>query len=188
MTEYRASFDAAVRFSNGGDLTVHGFRVDVPSSDVGEAGIAALFVASLGLLMTDSVELRNVAILAEPHKGTRGGPADHGDGWPTPGGQLVELSHVIKPGMITYPGLPAPDITPYLTREASRTQYAPGTEFAIDQLTRARTSLPGPAPPGSLITTQHSSASTHSTSMTPRTANGLLTPCCSPPAYLSSST
>ena len=37
--------------------------------------------------------------------------------------------------MITYPGLPAPAITPFLTREASRAQYAPGTEFAIDQLT-----------------------------------------------------
>jgi hypothetical protein len=54
MTEYRASFDAAIRFSNGGDLTAHGFRVDVPSPDVDEAAIAALFVASLGLLMTDS--------------------------------------------------------------------------------------------------------------------------------------
>jgi kynurenine formamidase len=38
-------------------------------------------------------------------------------------------------GLITYPGLPGPAITPYLTREASRDHYAPGTEFAIDQLT-----------------------------------------------------
>jgi kynurenine formamidase len=37
--------------------------------------------------------------------------------------------------MITYPGLPGPAITPYLTREASREQYAAGTEFAIDRLT-----------------------------------------------------
>ena len=49
MTEYRASFDAAVRFSNGGDLSMHGFRVDVPSSGADETTIAALFVASLGL-------------------------------------------------------------------------------------------------------------------------------------------
>jgi arylformamidase len=135
MTEYRASFDAAINFSNGGDLAVHGFKVDVPSADVDEAGIAALFVASLGLLMTDAVELRNVTIAAEPHKGTRGGPADRGGNLPGPGGRLVELSHVIRPGMITYPGLPGPAITPYLTREASRARYAPGTEFAIDQLT-----------------------------------------------------
>ena len=144
MTEYRASFDAAVTFSNGGDLSVHGFRVDVPSPDIDGAGIAALFVASLGLLMTDAVELRNVEVFPEPHKGTRGGPADRGASVPHPGGrggggggggELVELSHVIRPGMVTYPGLPGPALVPYLTREASRAVYAPGTEFAIDQLT-----------------------------------------------------
>src|SRR5260370_21701414 len=49
--EYRASFDAAIRFSNGGDLTAPGFRGDIPSPDVGQAALAALFLASLGLLM-----------------------------------------------------------------------------------------------------------------------------------------
>ena len=105
MTEYRASFDAAVRFANGGDLTVHGFRVDVTGPDTGEDSIAGLFVASLGLLMTDSVTLTNVQIFAEPHKGTRGGPSDHAPQRPAAaGGALVELSHVIRAGMITYPG------------------------------------------------------------------------------------
>jgi arylformamidase len=135
VTEYRASFDAALTFSNGGDLAVHEFRVDVPSPNIDQAGIAALFVASLGLLMTETVELRNVRIFAEPHKGTRGGPADRAEGGRVPGGHLVELSHVIRPGLITYPGLPGPVITPFLTREASRSRYAPGTEFAIDEIT-----------------------------------------------------
>ncbi len=49
--------------------------------------------------------------------------------------RFVELSHVIREGMITYPGLPAPVITPHLTREDSRSRYAPGTEFAMDILT-----------------------------------------------------
>jgi arylformamidase len=122
VTEYRASFDAVISFSNGGDLTAHGFRVDVPSSEVSDAEIAALFVGSLGLLMTDSVKLSNVEVFAEPHKGTRGGPSDHSRGGPGTGGRLVELNHVIRAGMITYPGLPGPAI-------------APGTEFAIDELT-----------------------------------------------------
>ena len=135
MTEYRASFDATITFSNGGDLAVHGFRVDVPAADIDDAGIAALFVASLGLLMTDAVELRNVQVFAEPHKGTRGGPAEHVADAPAPGGRLVELSHVIRPGMVTCPGIPGPEITPFLTREASRGSYAPGTEFAIDRIT-----------------------------------------------------
>jgi arylformamidase len=135
VTQYRASFDAAVSFSNGGDLSGHGFRVDLPAPGTGEAEIAALFAASLGLLMTDSVQLSNVAVFAEPHKGTRGGPSDHRPGPAAVAGRLVELSHVIRAGLITYPGLPAPVITPHLTRQASRQHYAPGTEFAIDQLT-----------------------------------------------------
>jgi len=135
MTEYRASFDATVTFSNGGDLSVHDFRVDLPSAGVGEAEIAALFVASLGLLMTDSVRLSNIAIFAEPHKGTRGGPSDHAAAPAAPDGRFVELSHVVRAGMVTYPGLPGPSITPHLTREASRAVYAPGTEFAMDTIT-----------------------------------------------------
>jgi arylformamidase len=135
VTEYRASFDAVIGFSNGGDLTVHGFRVDVPGPDVGGAEIGALFVASLGLLMTDTAELSNVEVFAEPHKGTRGGPSDHTTSPTATGGRFAELSHVIRASMITYPGLPGPQINPYMTREASREHYAPGTEFAIDQLT-----------------------------------------------------
>jgi len=36
--------------------------------------------------------------------------------------------------MITYPGLPAPAIRPFLTREASRAHYAAGTEFHIGRI------------------------------------------------------
>ncbi len=48
---------------------------------------------------------------------------------------IVDLSHTIRAGLITYPGLPAPSITPHLTREASREIYGPGTEFAMDVIT-----------------------------------------------------
>lgn len=48
---------------------------------------------------------------------------------------FIELSHVIREGMITYPGLPAPTFAPHLTREDSRSRYAPGTEFAMDLIT-----------------------------------------------------
>ena len=55
---------------------------------------------------------------------------------PAPRGpRLVELSHPIAAGMTTYPGQPAPEITPHLTREASRAGYDPGTEFAIERIT-----------------------------------------------------
>jgi len=48
---------------------------------------------------------------------------------------LVDLSHTIRAGLVTYPGLPAPSIDSHLTREASREVYAAGTEFAIGAIT-----------------------------------------------------
>ena len=136
MTEYRAQFDATVIFSNGGGLHAQEFRVDLPRPDATPDQIAALFVASLGLLMVDRVELANLQLLTEPHKGTRGGPSDRarqavGTGAAT---RLVELSHVITAGMMTYPGLPGPEITAHLSRADSRSVYAEGTEFAIDRI------------------------------------------------------
>jgi len=49
--------------------------------------------------------------------------------------QVIDVSHPIRAGLITYPGLPAPVITPHLTRQESREKYAPGTEFAMDVIT-----------------------------------------------------
>ncbi|MGW0843175.1 cyclase family protein [Streptomyces sp. NPDC002787] len=48
--------------------------------------------------------------------------------------RIVDLSHPIRHGMITYPGLPGPEIGEHLTREASREIYAPGTEFAMGRI------------------------------------------------------
>ena len=47
---------------------------------------------------------------------------------------LIDLSHTIEHGMITYPGLPGPLICDYLSREASRGHYAPGVEFHIGKI------------------------------------------------------
>ncbi|HST47511.1 cyclase family protein [Jatrophihabitans sp.] len=132
--QYRAEFDATVTFSNGGGLRAERFRVDVPGPDTSERQVTELFVASLNLLMVERVELTALRLFAEPHKGTRGGPSDLPAAPATGGGTLVELSHPIEAGMVTYPGLPAPEIVPHLTREASRELYAPGTEFAMDRI------------------------------------------------------
>lgn len=50
---------------------------------------------------------------------------------------IVELSHRIHDGMITYPGVPAPRLGVHLSREDSREVYAPGTEFHIGTITLA---------------------------------------------------
>lgn len=128
MTEYRALLDATVTFSNGGTLSVTDFRLDVPHRDVSAAEVARLFVGSLGLLLTEDVRLGRLEIVEEAHRGTRGVPAPA----PAGPGRIVELNHVVRAGMTTYPGLPAPTITPHLTRADSRSHYAQGTEFAID--------------------------------------------------------
>lgn len=48
--------------------------------------------------------------------------------------QYVELNHVVRSGMVTYPGLPAPTITAHLSRERSPTVYAADTEFEIGHI------------------------------------------------------
>src|SRR5512147_1582303 len=48
--------------------------------------------------------------------------------------QLIDLSHEVEHGMITYKGLPAPIICDFLSREESRTHYAEGTEFNIGKI------------------------------------------------------
>ncbi|MEV3936430.1 cyclase family protein [Glycomyces sp. NPDC049804] len=48
--------------------------------------------------------------------------------------RLVELNHPITAGMTTYPGMPGPAITPYLTWEDSHSHYEDGTEFSIGRI------------------------------------------------------
>ena len=48
--------------------------------------------------------------------------------------ELIDLSHSIEHGMITYKGLPAPLVCDYLSREDSKKNYAPGTEFQIGKI------------------------------------------------------
>jgi arylformamidase len=47
---------------------------------------------------------------------------------------LLDLSHTIHDGLVTYPGLPAPMIRDHLSRADSRRSYAPGTEFHIGRI------------------------------------------------------
>jgi arylformamidase len=47
---------------------------------------------------------------------------------------LVDLSHVVEDGLLTYPGLPAARVDALLTHEGSRGRYAPGTTFHIGRI------------------------------------------------------
>lgn len=48
--------------------------------------------------------------------------------------RLLDLSHTVTAGMVTYRGLPGPVIGDHLTREASRPFYAGGTTFQIGKI------------------------------------------------------
>jgi arylformamidase len=48
--------------------------------------------------------------------------------------KLLDLSHNVENGMITYKGFPAPVICDYLSREESRSHYSGGTEFYIGKI------------------------------------------------------
>src|SRR6478752_5496319 len=128
MPDYRAHFVFDLRFANGGGLSGVGFRLDLPSDEVSEDELGRLLIAHLGLALVDDVELRGVRIVEEPHRGSRGVEVTASSA----ATRVVDLSHPIRAGLVTYPGLPAPTITPHLTREDSRSRYAPGTEFAMD--------------------------------------------------------
>lgn len=50
------------------------------------------------------------------------------------GSRLVDLSHEIAHGLVTYRGMPAPEIGDWLSRDASRAKYGPGTTFQIGRI------------------------------------------------------
>jgi kynurenine formamidase len=47
---------------------------------------------------------------------------------------LIDLSHRLEEGMVTYKGLPAPIMCDFLSREESRGRYSDGEEFAIQRI------------------------------------------------------
>ncbi len=129
--QWRVQFDAEVSFTNGGGLQAQGFRLDIPDRDISDEALAELFVQHLGLLMVDRVRISEKVVLREHHKGSRGTSEPGRQGTSR---RVVELSHVVRHGMITYPGLPGPEISEHMTREASRSHYASGTEFHIGRI------------------------------------------------------
>ncbi len=128
--EYRVQFDFEIDFSNGGGIRGQGFRLDIDGDEIGDDDLAFAIVSDLRLLMVSEVRILNKQIIREPHKRSRiAGQARGADGR-----TRIDLSHVVEDGMVTYPGLPAPVIRDFLSRDRSRAQYAEGTEFQIGMI------------------------------------------------------
>lgn len=127
----RVQFDFEVEFLNGGGIQGQGFRLDIEGEDIDDSALAQYIVQDLRLLMVGRVAILNKVIIVEPHKRSRASTAAEDKAVAT----LIDLSHTIEDGMITYKGLPAPLICDHLSREQSRSLYAPGTEFQIGKIT-----------------------------------------------------
>jgi arylformamidase len=124
MTDRRVQFDFEIDFSNGGGLSGREFRLDIAGDDITDEALADYLVRDMRLLMVRTVRIRNKTILAEPHKRLAAAS----------GSRLVDVSHDVEDGMVTYRGLPAPTIRDHWTREESRSHFAPGTEFHIGRI------------------------------------------------------
>src|SRR6516164_3190800 len=137
--EHRVRFDFEIDFLNGGGLQGQDFRLDIAGTDIGDEELARAIVADLRLLMVKGVRITNKRIIREPHKraaaARTGGAGGRGiTDAVSDSARLVDLSHAIEDGMVTYPGVPAPHVCDFLSREASKARYAPGTEFQIGRI------------------------------------------------------
>jgi arylformamidase len=130
MNDKRVCFDFDVEFANGGGIQGREFRLDIAGEEISDDELAAHIVRDLRLLMVSSLHIRNKRVISEQHK--RGRDAAVTDDQVAP--QVVDLSHTIRHGMVTYKGLPAPIICDHLSRLKSREIYAAGTEFQIGRI------------------------------------------------------
>jgi hypothetical protein len=125
VADRRVLFDFEIEFSNGGGLRGQGFRLDIEGDDIADEALADFLVRDMRLLMVGRVRIHNKTIIAEAHKRRKPAAAPS---------RLVDVSHDVEDGMITYRGLPPPVIRDHWTREESRRHFAPGTEFHIGRI------------------------------------------------------
>ncbi len=127
-TDRRVRFDFEVEFSNGGGIQGQDFRLDIEGEDISDGELADYIVRDMRLLMVGGVRILNKEIIEEPHKRARSSGTESRES------DLIDVSHAVEDGMVTYKGLPAPVVCDYLSREESRSHYDAGTEFQIGKL------------------------------------------------------
>ncbi|MCS4163874.1 cyclase family protein [Sphingobacterium sp. BIGb0116] len=123
----RVKFDFEIFFTNGGSIKGEDFRLDISGDDIIDSALADYIVEDMQLLMVGKVNILNKEILIEPHKRK---PIDES----VAEDFLIDLSHTIEDGLITYKGLPAPIICDYLSREQSKQNYDSDTSFQIGKI------------------------------------------------------
>ncbi len=138
--EYRAELDFEVTFTNGGSLRGREFRIDIDHPGMTEDELAEALIRDLGLLMVGRVDIHSRQVMRGQHRRGQARPPVPEPLPDAPGRRrqrrhTADLSHVIEDGMITYPGLPAPQVRPESVSSLGRASYAPGVEFRIGEVT-----------------------------------------------------
>jgi arylformamidase len=123
----RVKFDFEIFFTNGGSIKGEDFRLDISGNAITDEELSDYIVKDMRLLMVGQTKILNKEIFEEKHKRK---PIN--DKIETE--LLIDLSHTIENGLVTYKGLPAPIICDYLSRENSRQFYEEGTEFQIAKI------------------------------------------------------
>lgn len=123
--DHRVVFDFDIEFTNGGGIQGQDFRLDIAGETIADEELADYIIKDLRLLMVGKVKILNKFYIQEKHKRLPDQPGPE---------LLVDLSHTIFDGLITYKGLPAPVICDFLSREDSKGKYEEGTEFQIGKI------------------------------------------------------
>lgn len=123
----RVKFDFEIYFTNGGSIKGEDFCLDIANDTISDTALADYIVEDLRLLMVGETKILNKVVFNETHKRKPINEKVEAD-------LLIDLSHTIEHGLVTYKGLPAPIICDYLSRENSKQFYAEGTEFQIGKI------------------------------------------------------
>ncbi|MDR6944407.1 cyclase family protein [Mucilaginibacter pocheonensis] len=126
MNDKRVVFDFNISFTNGGGIQGQDFRLDIAGDTITDQQLADYIVNDMQLLMVGKIDILNKYYINEKHKRQ---PVNI-----LPNDKYIDLSHTIFDGLVTYKGLPSPIVCDYLSREQSRANYEPGTEFQIGKI------------------------------------------------------
>jgi len=124
--EHRVVFDFEIEFTNGGGIQGQDFRLDIDGDTISDRELADYIIQDLRLLMVGKVNILNKFYIQEKHKRQVVNSISPE--------RLIDLSHIIFDGLITYKGLPAPIICDYLSRENSKANYEEGATFQIGKI------------------------------------------------------
>ncbi len=120
-------FDFKIYFANGESIKGEDFRLDITGDSISDKELVNYIAENFRISSIKQTKILNKEIFSDSNKLKTINEKVEED-------LLIDLSHTIEHGLITYKGLPAPIICDYLSRENSKQFYEEGTEFQIAKI------------------------------------------------------